>query len=215
VLCRASTFALTKQKIMGTNKMTVAALAVALIFGKVNAQNTNWNLDKTHSSVGFSVEHMMVSETAGQFNDFTTSFKSDKPDFTDVKGDLTIQVASVDTKEPKRDGHLKSPDFFDAEKYPTIKFEIKQFQKLKDKEYKLVGNLTMHGVTRSVTLNGKFAGIVKDPYGMTRTGIRISGEIDRYDFGLKYNAAMEAGGMVIGQKVSINCNIELTQQSKS
>lgn len=200
---------------MKTSKIAIAVLSAALFFGKVNAQSTGWNLDKTHSSVGFSVEHMMVSETAGQFNDFTANIKADKPDFTDVKGDLIIQVASVDTKEAKRDAHLKSPDFFDAEKNPTIKFEIKQFQKLKDKNYKLVGNLTMHGVTRSVTLNGKFAGIVKDPYGMTRTGIRISGEVDRYDFGLKYNAAMEAGGMVIGQKVSINCNIELTQQQKS
>jgi len=193
------------------NKMSMAVLALGLLTGKLNAQNTQWNLDKSHSSVGFSVEHMLVSETNGAFNDFSTAFKSDKPDFSDVKGDLTIQVGSIDTKEAKRDGHLKSADFFDAEKYPTIKFEIKQFQKIKDKEYKLVGNLTMHGITRSVTLSGKFAGIVKDPYGMTRTGIKISGEVDRYDFGLKYNAAMEAGGMVLGQKVSITCNIELTQ----
>lgn len=196
---------------MKTKQLALAALAAAALTGNVHAQSTTWTLDKTHSSVGFAVEHMVVSETVGQFNDFTSTIKSDKPDFSDVKGDIVIQVASIDTKEPKRDGHLKSADFFDAEKFPTIKFEIKQFQKLSKKDYKLVGNLTMHGITRSVTLNGKFAGIVKDPYGMTRTGIRISGEIDRYDFGLKYNAAMEAGGMVIGQKVEINCNIELTK----
>lgn len=194
-----------------TNKLSIAAIALTMFFAKTNAQQTGWNLDKAHSTIGFSVEHMMVSETTGQFNDIAANIKSDKPDFTDAKGDLTFQVASIDTKDAKRDGHLRSADFFDAEKYPTIKFEIKQFQKLKDKEYKLVGNLTMHGVTRSVTLNGKFAGIVKDPYGMTRTGIKVSGEIDRYDFGLKYNAAMEAGGMVIGQKVTLTCNIELTQ----
>ncbi|HXB40186.1 MAG TPA: YceI family protein [Bacteroidia bacterium] len=193
------------------NKIAVVAVSLAMVISNVKAQTTVWNLDKTHSSVGFAVEHMVVSETVGQFNDFSVSIKSDKTDFTDVKGELTIQVSSVDTKDAKRDGHLKSPDFFDAEKYPTIKFEIVQFKKIKDKEYKLVGNLTMHGVTRSVTLTGKFAGIVKDPYGMTRTGIKITGEIDRYDFGLKYNAAMEAGGMVIGQKVTISCNIELTQ----
>lgn len=198
-------------KSMKTKQLALAALAAAALTGNVHAQSTTWTLDKTHSSVGFAVEHMVVSETVGQFNDFTSTIKSDKPDFSDVKGDIVIQVASIDTKEPKRDGHLKSADFFDAEKFPTIKFEIKQFQKLSKKDYKLVGNLTMHGITRSVTLNGKFAGIVKDPYGMTRTGIRISGEIDRYDFGLKYNAAMEAGGMVIGQKVEINCNIELTK----
>ena len=196
---------------MKAKKTALLALAAAALTGTLQAQSTTWNLDKTHSSVGFAVEHMVVSETVGQFNDFAATIKSDKPDFSDVKGDIVIQVASIDTKEPKRDSHLKGADFFDAEKYPTIKFEIRQFQKLGDKDYKLIGNLTMHGVTRSVTLNGKFAGIVKDPYGMTRTGIRISGEIDRYDFGLKYNAAMEAGGMVIGQKVAVNCNIELTK----
>ena len=137
--------------------------------------------------------------------------KADKEDFSDVKGDITIQVSSIDTKDAKRDGHLKSPDFFDAEKYPTIKYEIVQFKKVKDKEYKLVGNLTMHGVTKSVTLKGVFGGIIKDPYGNTRTGIKITGEIDRYEFGLKYNAAMEAGGMTLGQKVNISCNIEMTK----
>ncbi len=194
-----------------TNKLSLALLAAAMLFSKVNAQQPTWNLDKSHSSIGFSVEHMMVSETTGQFNDFSANIKSNKPDLTDASGELTFQVASIDTKDAKRDGHLKSADFFDAEKYPTIKFEIKQFQKLKDKNYKLIGNLTMHGVTRSITLNGKFAGIIKDPYGMTRTGIRVSGEIDRYDFGLKYNAALEAGGLAIGQKVTISCNIELVQ----
>ena len=192
-------------------KIVIVAFSTLLVAGTVNAQNTNWNLDKTHSSVGFSIEHMVVSETVGQFNEFSTSIKSDKEDFSDVKGDITIQVSSIDTKDAKRDGHLKSPDFFDAEKNPTIKFEIVQFKKVKDKEYKLVGNLTMHGVTRSVTLKGIFGGIVKDPYGNIRTGIKVSGEIDRYDFGLKYNAAMEAGGMVLGQKVTISCNIEMTK----
>jgi polyisoprenoid-binding protein YceI len=192
-------------------KFALLAISMASLAGKMQAQSNAWTLDKTHSSVGFSVEHMVVSETVGQFNDFSTNIRAGKPDFTDASGEIIIQVASVDTKEAKRDGHLKSADFFDAEKFPAIKFEIKQFKKLGPKDYALIGNLTMHGVTRSVTLNGKFAGIVKDPYGMTRTGIRVSGEIDRYDFGLKYNAAMEAGGMVIGQKVNISCNIELTR----
>ncbi|HWY37610.1 MAG TPA: YceI family protein [Bacteroidia bacterium] len=194
-----------------THTLAIAAFSATLLFGTLKAQNQSWNLDKTHSSVGFSVEHMVVSETTGQFNDFTADVKADKEDFTDVTGTLTVQVSSVDTKDAKRDGHLKSPDFFDAEKYPTITFEIKQFSKVKDKEYKLVGNLTMHGVTRSVTLAAKFGGIVKDPYGMTRTGVKITGEIDRYDFGLKYNSTLEAGGMAIGKKVNITCNIELVK----
>jgi polyisoprenoid-binding protein YceI len=192
-------------------KIAVATLATILMIGKINAQNTSWNLDKAHSSISFSIEHMVVSETVGQFNDFSVNIKSDKDDFTDVKGDLTAQVSSVDTKNAKRDEHLKSSEFFDAEKNPIIKFEIVMFSKVKDKEYKLVGNLTMHGVTKSVTLKGSFGGIVKDPYGNTRTGIKVTGEIDRYEFGLKYNSAMEAGGYVIGKKVNISCNIEMTK----
>jgi polyisoprenoid-binding protein YceI len=193
------------------SKIAMAALSIAMMYNTTNAQNTSWNLDKTHSSVGFSIEHMVVSETVGQFNEFSTNIKADKEDFSDVKGDITMQVASIDTKDAKRDGHLKSPDFFDAEKYPTIKFEIVQFKKVKGKEYKLVGNLTMHGITKSVTLKASFGGIVKDPYGNTRTGIKVSGEIDRYEFDLKYNAAMEAGGMVLGKKVNITSNIEMTK----
>ena len=192
-------------------KIFTAALLVAALFGKTTAQNTSWNLDKSHSYMGFSVENMVVSETVGQFNEYSANIKSDKPDFTDVKGDITIQVASIDTKDPKRDGHLKSPDFFDAEKNPTIKFEIVQFKPLKGKEYKLVGNLTMHGITKSVTLTAIFAGIVKDPYGNTRTGIKVTGDIDRYEYDLKYNATMEAGGMVIGKTVKITGNIELVK----
>lgn len=191
------------------NKIIIMALSAAMVMAKTNAQNTSWNVDKVHSSVGFSVEHMVVSEVVGQFNDYSANIKSDKDDFSDVKGDLTIQVSSIDTKEAKRDGHLKSPDFFDAEKYPTIKFEIVQFKKVKDKEYKLVGNLTMHGITKSVTLKANFGGIIKDPYGNTRAGIKVTGEIDRYEYDLKYNASLEGGGLVVGKKVNITCNIEM------
>jgi polyisoprenoid-binding protein YceI len=196
---------------MKPTKILTAAILLTALVSKTNAQNTSWNLDKTHSSVGFSIEHMVVSETTGQFNEFSANVKADKPDFSDAKGDITIQVASIDTKDAKRDGHLKSADFFDAEKNPAIKFEIVQFKQVKDKEYKLVGNLTMHGITKSVTLKAIFGGIIKDPYGNTRTGIKVSGEIDRYEFDLKYNAAMEAGGMVLGKKVNITANIEMTK----
>jgi polyisoprenoid-binding protein YceI len=193
---------------MKTNLLALAFGSLALT---ANAQNTSWNLDKTHSSVGFSIEHMVVSEVTGNFNDFSMTAKSDKDDFTDVTGTLTIQTASIDTKDPKRDGHLKAPDFFDAEKNPTITFEIKQFSKVKDKEYKLVGNLTMHGATRSVTLKAKFGGVVKDPYGNMRTGMKITGDIDRYDYNLKYNSTMEAGGLALGKNVSITCNVEFVK----
>lgn len=174
-----------------------------------SAQGTVWNLDRSHSSVNFEVDHMVVSETSGQFKDFSMNVKSDKADFTDAVFDITMKVESINTDDEKRDGHLKSGDFFDAAKYPTITFKGRKFQKVKGNVYKVTGDMTMHGVTKTLTLNAKFNGTVKDPWGNTRAGIKVTGEIDRYAFGLKYNSTLEAGGLAVGQMVRINCNIEL------
>lgn len=173
------------------------------------AQSTVWNLDRSHSSVNFEVDHMVVSETAGQFKEFSMNVKSDKADFTDAVFDITMKTASISTDDAKRDAHLKSEDFFDAAKYPLISFKGRKFNQVSGNRYTVTGDFTMHGVTKTLTLDAKFNGTVKDPYGNTRTGIKVTGEIDRYDFGLKYNSALEAGGLTVGQKVRINCNIEL------
>jgi len=190
-------------------------LLVAMTFSMFSMQaqtpKTVWNLDPSHSSVKFDIDHMVISEVQGGFKEFSADIKADKPDFTDAKGTFTVQLKSVDTDNDKRDEHLRSADFFNVEKNPAMTFVIQKFTKVDGKKYKVTGNLTLNGVTKLVSFNAKFGGIIKDPYGLTRTGITINGEIDRYVFGLKYNSVLEAGGLTIGQKVRINVNLEFTQ----
>ena len=128
---------------------------------QAQAPKTSWNLDKSHSSVNFSIDHMVVSEVEGKFKDFSAEAKSDKADFSDVQGAFTVVLKSIDTDNEKRDEHLRGADFFDVEKNPNLTFVIKKFTKVSGKVYKLTGDLTLHGVTKTVTLNGKFGGIIK------------------------------------------------------
>lgn len=195
-------------KTMRTFFFFCAAVFMSLQVSSSQTPVTVWNLDKTHSSVGFSVDHMMISEITGSFDDFTMDVKSDKPDFTDAVFTVTIQTKSISTKEPKRDEHLRSADFFDASKYPEMIFKGMKFEKVSGNKYKVTGDLNLHGVTKTITLDAKF-GVIKDPYGNTRAGIVVTGEIDRYAFGLKYNSTLDTGGLAVGQNVRINCNFEL------
>jgi polyisoprenoid-binding protein YceI len=175
------------------------------------APTTKWNLDTSHSSVTFTIDHLVISETAGKFTKFDVEVMSDKPDFSDMTFKSSVQIDSVNTDDAKRDEHLKGADFFDLAKYPTMEFVGTKFEKGKGKKapYKVHGKLTIKGVTKDVVLDGKFNGTVKDPWGGTRAGFKVSGTIDRYDFGLKYNSVLEAGGLSIGQEVRITANIEL------
>ncbi|MEO2052880.1 MAG: YceI family protein [Allomuricauda sp.] len=172
-------------------------------------QNTVWKVDPSHSTIGFSIDHLVVSETVGAFKDYTLQVVADKQDFSDAKIDLVIQANSIDTHDPKRDEHLRSSDFFNVEEFPKITFSADGFNISDKKTYILTGTLQMHGVTKQITLNAKFGGIVKDPWGGTRAGLKIWGELDRYDFGLKYNSLLEAGGLSIGREVRIECRVEL------
>ncbi|WP_127019720.1 YceI family protein [Flagellimonas beolgyonensis] len=172
-------------------------------------QNTVWKVDPSHSTIGFSIDHLVVSETVGAFKDYTLQVVANKQDFSDAKIDLVIQANSIDTHDPKRDEHLRSSDFFNVEEFPKITFSADGFDISDKKTYKLIGTLQMHGVTKQITLNAKFGGIVKDPWGGTRAGLKIWGELDRYDFGLKYNSLLEAGGLSIGREVRIECRVEL------
>jgi polyisoprenoid-binding protein YceI len=201
------------QKQLNTIKSAILFVAMTFSMFTMHAQTPKivWNLDNAHSSVKFGIDHMVVSEVDGRFKEFSADIKADKADFTDAKGSFTVQLKSVDTDNDKRDEHLRGADFFNVEKNPTLTFVIQKFTKVNGKQYKVTGNLTLNGVTKLVTFNAKFGGTVKDPYGFTRTGISISGEIDRYVFGLKYNSVLEAGGLTIGQKVRINVNLEFTQ----
>jgi polyisoprenoid-binding protein YceI len=179
----------------------------------VAATAQSWNFDKSHSSVNFSVTHMVVSETASDsFKDFTGEVKSEKPDFSDLSANFTIQVASITTDDEKRDGHLKSPDFFDVAKYPTITFKSTSVKKISDKKLELEGDLTMHGVTKKVKWDVKYNGTIKDPYGNNRAGFKSTLTINRKDFGVSWNKTLDAGGVAVGDEVSITVNTEITKK---
>ncbi|WP_421794843.1 YceI family protein [Haliscomenobacter sp.] len=192
--------------------MLIGLMALSLVGTAAKAQQTTWQLDKSHSSIQFAVDHLIISETTGKFDDYTIHVQADKPDFTDAIFDFSAQVKSINTQDAKRDEHLRSPDFFDAGKYPNLVFKGKKLGKVKGNEYKVYGDLTMHGITKPIVLNAKFGGIVKDPWGGTRAGLKVWGDLDRYVFDLKYNTALEAGGLAIGQMVRITCNVELIRQ---
>lgn len=192
-------------------KIFIGTFATVLA-GFTFAQTTNWTLDKAHSNVNFSVSHMVVSETTGEFKDISVDVKSDKVDFTDAKINFTAKVNSINTNDEKRDAHLKSPDFFDAEKFPELTFKGKELKKVSEGKYKLLGDLTMHGVTKTVELDVKHGGVVKDPYGNTRAGFKVTGTVNRMDYGVKWNANLDAGGLVVGEEVEFVCNIELIKK---
>ena len=166
-----------------------------------------WSFDSSHSHVGFTVRHLMISKVRGQFNKWSGTFDYDPADPAATKIDVTIDAASIDTREEKRDAHLRSPDFFDVAKYPTLTFKSTSVTGEGD-ELALAGDLTIHGVTRPVHLKVESLGATKDPWGGERVGFSATVAINRKDFGLHWNVALEAGGVVVGEKVDINIEIE-------
>jgi polyisoprenoid-binding protein YceI len=170
-------------------------------------------LDASHSQVGFAVRHLMVSKTKGRFSDFAgTIHIGENP--LDSSVEVTIQAASVDTRDEQRDGHLRSGDFFDAEAHPTLSYKSRSVRPAgKDGQYIVEGDLTVKGVTRSVPLELSFEGGATDPWGGVRLGFSAKAELDREDFGLTYNQALETGGVLVGKKVSIEIEAEAVKQA--
>ncbi|MCA6437893.1 MAG: YceI family protein [Bacteroidota bacterium] len=195
--------------------MKKLVLGIAVLASLSASAQVNWKLDNSHSKLGFSVTHMMVSETEGKFKIYQgTVASTTETDFTDAKIEFTADVNSINTEDEKRDGHLKSPDFFDAAKFPTITFKSTSMKPVaKGKTiYNLEGELTMHGVTKKVKLNAIGATkTVKDPYGNIKYGFKVTGVINRKDFGLSWNAALEAGGVAVSEDVKLDLNIELNK----
>ncbi|HOA36854.1 MAG TPA: YceI family protein [Flavihumibacter sp.] len=185
------------------------AFAALMLSTNLSAQ-TKWTLDKTHSSVRFSVSHMVVSEAEGTFKSWNGTVENTKPDFTDAKIAFTIDVSSINTDNENRDNHLKSPDFFDAQKFPTIKFESTSMQALGDNKYKLNGNLTIKDVTKPVTFDVTYGGSITGQRG-TKAGFKATTTINRFDYNLKWDRATETGGLVVGKDVEITVKIELDQ----
>lgn len=186
----------------------VSLLLLIIALGYTNAQ-TKWTFDKAHTKVQFKVSHMVISEVTGQFKSYDGTVETSKDDFTDAKINFTIDVNSIDTDNEQRDNHLKSDDFFNAEKFPKITFVSKSFKKVGDKKYKLTGDLTIRNFTKQVELDVTYNGTVKDPWGNTRAGFKVAGRINRFDFGLKWNALLELGGAVVGENVDIIIDAEI------
>lgn len=173
---------------------------------------TKWGIDPAHSEVQFKVKHLVISTVTGKFSHFTGSVESDNDDFVNASIQFTVDVQSIDTGNADRDAHLKSDDFFAADKFPHISFKSTEFTKLSGHEYKLTGDLTIRGVTKSVTLNVTYGGTVVDPWGNHKAGFELEGSINRKDFGLNWSAVTEAGGLVVSDEVKLIINIELVKQ---
>ncbi|MGM8365653.1 YceI family protein [Virgibacillus sp. W0181] len=169
-----------------------------------------WNVDKVHSTIGFTVKHMMISNVKGTFNDFEGTVEGDPNDLTDASVDFKIDANSVDTRMSDRDDHLRSADFFDVENHPILTFKATNIEKKSEDHYDMTGDFTIRGTTKPVTFDITFEGVAKDPMsGDEAAGFTGHTKISRKDFGLTWNAALETGGFVVGDDVKINIEIQL------
>jgi polyisoprenoid-binding protein YceI len=172
-----------------------------------------WSFDNSHSSIGFSVRHLMISKVRGHFNQWGGTFDYDEADPTRAKLSVRIDAASIDTRDEKRDAHLRSPDFFDVEKFPALTFESSKVERDGD-DFVVTGELSIHGVTRAVQLKVESLGQTKDPWGGQRAGFSASTSISRKDFGMSFNMALETGGVLVGDKVDIGIEIEAVRAAE-
>ncbi|MGX5688074.1 YceI family protein [Arcticibacter tournemirensis] len=190
----------------------IILFAVVLLLNTGLFAQTKWTADKVHSTVKFSVSHLVISEVEGQFKNFEGTIASKSADFNNSAITFNIDVKSIDTENSDRDKHLLGPDFFDADKYPQMAFKSTSFKKLSGNKYLLTGNLTLHGVTKPVKFNVTYGGTAKDGYGNTKAGFKASTVINRFDYNLKWNALTEAGGATVGKDVTIELKLEFAQQ---
>lgn len=168
-----------------------------------------WKVDQAHSEIKFKVKHLVVSTVTGQFTSFSGTVESDKSDFSDAKISFEADVNSISTNNEQRDGHLKSPDFFDAANHPKLTFVSKSITKKSDDEYIVVGNMTIRGTTKEIKLNVTYNGTAKGFGGIDVAGFEITGKLNRFDFGLHWNALTEVGGIVVADEVKIEIAAEL------
>jgi polyisoprenoid-binding protein YceI len=193
--------------------MTHAAktLLAILIVSAFGFGQTKWKIEKSHSNINFSVAHLIVSEVTGKFKEFSGTVESAKEDFSDMKLEIAIKASSIDTDEPKRDGHLKGQDFFNAAIDSIVTFKSTKIEKSSEGKYKVTGDLTMRGVTKQVVLDAQLKGKTKNPWGQTVAIFKSSTTIDRTQWGLKWNKSLDSGGLLVGENVDMTFNIELVQ----
>ncbi len=188
------------------NKAASAVVGAALLATPV--LGATWSFDKAHSHVGFEVRHMVISKVSGQFLDYDGKLTWDGKDLSTASVEATIQTASIDTQNETRDKHLRSGDFFQADSFPTITFKSTKVIPGKDNKFQIVGDLTMRGVTKQVTLDGDLNGVVTDPWGNTRAGFSASTKVNRQDYGVSWSKTLDSGGLVAGDDVTIELEIE-------
>lgn len=175
--------------------------------------NTRWVIDPTHSEIGFKIKHLMITNVSGKFDGFEAEVQTEDEDFTTAQIEARIKTSSINTNNLQRDEHLRNSDFFEVETHPEILFTSTKVEKINNDNFVLHGNLTLKGVTRPVKLNVEYSGITKDPWGGQRAGFIITGKINRSEFGLNFNAALETGGLVLGEEVKINSEVQLVKQA--
>ena len=174
---------------------------------------TTWAIDPTHAELAFAVRHLMLSTVRGRFGSVNGTIMVDENDPKSATIDVTIDVTSIDTRQQARDDHLRSADFFDAANHPEIHFVSKRIEGDVTKTFKVVGDLTIRGTTREVTLDVTFEGRAKDPWGNDRAGFSATGKLNRHDYGLNWNLALEAGGVTVGAEVKLTLDVEIVRQA--
>lgn len=187
-------------------KKTFMTLIALLVSAQAFAADT-YKIDVDHSLVGFKIRHL-VTKVQGKFSQFEGDIKLDPKSVKDLSGDVTIDASSINTDNKKRDDHLRSPDFFDVKKFPKLTFKSKKTTDLGGGKFKLDGDLTLHGVTKPVTLEGELTGTAKDPWGNTRAGLTASTKINRKDFGIVWNKALDTGGVMLGEEIEVSIELE-------
>ena len=173
---------------------------------------TKWSLDPLHSELGFKIRHLMISNVSGNFNKFDIDVETDNDDFENAKINVGIDVDSINTNNEQRDTHLRNADFFETGKYPKVEFRSTKIKRNGADEFELQGDLTIKGITRPVQLSLEYSGLAKDPWGNLKAGFTLTGKINRKDFGINFNAPMETGGVMLGEDIKINGEIQLVKQ---
>lgn len=196
---------------MSTATKTPAAAATATATATAPALAT-WTIDPAHSHVEFAVRHMMIATVKGRFGGVTGTVRTDETNPANAQVEVEIDAATIDTRESQRDAHLKSADFFDVETFPKLTFTSTRITDVSGQSFKLVGDLTMHGVTREVTLDVTSEGRGTDPWGNERAGFTASGKLKRSEFGLTWNQALETGGLLVGDDIKITIDVELVRE---
>jgi polyisoprenoid-binding protein YceI len=174
-----------------------------------------WSIDPGHSAVHFGVRHMMFTKVRGRFTRWSGELRLNPEHLASSSVEVTIEAASIDTADAQRDGHLRSPDFLDADRFPTITFRSTKVEDLGEGKLRVSGDLTIHGVTRPVVLDTEYAGRAQDPWGNDRAGFAARAAVDRTDFGLRWNQALETGGVLVGNKVEIELELEAVAAAKA